>query len=157
MKLIVSNPSPHGDEKTGHQEKPTRAAGQDLDVNAFLICDSVVRDAQSGKTSIQGVFDMIYAAAFPAAHPTLAVYFRLSFDEPQSQPVVVGLALSTPSGERREDPAAMRASTGSSGVLEAWINIPNFSFPEAGRYCFELAVNGATVADYVVDAQLRAS
>jgi hypothetical protein len=155
MKLIVNNPSARGDEKGGDRQNPTQAASRELDVHAFLLCDSVARDAQSGKTSIQGVFDTIYATSFPAIHPTLATYFRLSFDEPQSAPVVVGLALTTPSGQRREDREAISVQTGPSGILEAWINMPNFHFPEAGSYCFELLVNGEAVADYVLQAQLR--
>jgi hypothetical protein len=157
MKLIVNNPPSRGEEKDEAKPEAAPAAHQDLDVNAFLVCDSVVRDAQTGKTSIQGVFDMIYAPGFPAVHPTLALYFRLCFDQPPSEPARIALALTTPCGERREDPDAMRAASGPSGVLEAWINIANFNFPEPGRYCFELAVNGATVADYTVEAKLRTS
>jgi hypothetical protein len=155
MKLVVKNPSSHGETKDEQQTKPTRIASLDLDVNAFLLCDSVVRDAQTGKTSIQGVFDTIYAPAYPALHPTLALYFRLCFDQPPSEPVIIALALTTPSGQRREDPEAMRAVAGPNGTLEAWINVPSFNLPEAGRYCFELLVNGHAVADYIVEARLR--
>jgi len=47
-----------------------------VNVNAFLLCDSATRD-ERGKWMVFGVFDTVWAKAFPAIHLAMTVYFRL--------------------------------------------------------------------------------
>lgn len=47
-------------------------------VKAFLICDQVLHDAQTGKKSIIGVFHELRAQRFPATHPVLWIYANLT-------------------------------------------------------------------------------
>jgi hypothetical protein len=44
------------------------------DLAAMLVCDQVIRDQLTGKASVIGIFDRIFAAAFPATHARLTVY-----------------------------------------------------------------------------------
>lgn len=41
---------------------------------AMLVCDQVIKDEATKKSSIIGVFDKIFAGEFPAAHAALTVY-----------------------------------------------------------------------------------
>ena len=47
-------------------------------VKAFLICDAIIHDAQTGKKSLIGVFHELRADRFPATHPTLWIYANLT-------------------------------------------------------------------------------
>ena len=47
-------------------------------VKAFLIADSVIQDRSTGKWSVVGIFDQIYAPKFPCQHGALAIYVKLS-------------------------------------------------------------------------------
>ena len=47
-------------------------------VKAFLVCDQVIQDAQTGKKSLIGVFHELRAERFPARHPLLWIYANLT-------------------------------------------------------------------------------
>lgn len=47
-------------------------------VQAFLIADSVIQDRATGKWTVVGIFDQIYAASFPCVHPTVALYVKVA-------------------------------------------------------------------------------
>jgi hypothetical protein len=50
---------------------------------AMLLCDQVIVDERSKKKTLVGLFDIIYAKSFPAKHPSLSVYARLTDAEGQ--------------------------------------------------------------------------
>jgi hypothetical protein len=45
---------------------------------AFLVCDQIIQDAQTGKKSLIGVFHELRASRFPAVHPVLWIYANLT-------------------------------------------------------------------------------
>jgi hypothetical protein len=47
-------------------------------VKSVLIADAVIQDRATGKWSVIGVFDRVAAPSFPCAHPTVAVYVRIT-------------------------------------------------------------------------------
>lgn len=47
-------------------------------VKSFLVADAVIQDRATGKWSVIGVFDRIFAPQFPCVHPVVAVYVKLS-------------------------------------------------------------------------------
>ena len=47
-------------------------------VLAIILCDSVIREAQTNKLSLIGTFNGIFANHFPCTHPTLSVYIALT-------------------------------------------------------------------------------
>ena len=47
-------------------------------LKAFLVCDQVLNDAQTGKKSLIGVFHEIRAARYPAVHPMLWIYANMT-------------------------------------------------------------------------------
>jgi hypothetical protein len=80
-----------------------------IEPEAFLICDSVSRDQQTGKWIIHGVFNVIWAQRFPAIHPAMDLFFRLRFTEADAQSGgrqrSLKLAFQSPSGLREAMPA----------------------------------------------------
>ena len=47
-------------------------------VKAFLVCDCVIHDAQTGKKSLVGVFHELRSDRFPAVHPVLWIYANIT-------------------------------------------------------------------------------
>ena len=52
-------------------------------LRAMLICDYTIRDAESGKVSVIGIFAQVSAGEFPVVHPALCVYVNV--DEAQGK------------------------------------------------------------------------
>jgi hypothetical protein len=127
----------------------------DLDVQAFVLCDSCVRDVNTGKTSIQGIFDIVNAQAFPCLYPLMTAYFRLQFDEVPTAPMTLNLslAMTSPSQLRNMSPGTQLAIPIGAERAEGFIGIQGMIFPEAGKYSFELLVNGQPVADFTLTLQ----
>lgn len=47
-------------------------------IKAFLVCDKVIQDAQTGKKSLIGLFHEIKANTFPTVHHELWIYANLT-------------------------------------------------------------------------------
>lgn len=47
-------------------------------VKAFLVCDTIIHDAQTNKRSLIGVFHDLGSTQFPAVHPNLWIYANLT-------------------------------------------------------------------------------
>ncbi len=53
-------------------------AGPTPVLKAMLVCDQAIRDEFTHKFSVIGIFDKILARTFPATHPQLTVYARIT-------------------------------------------------------------------------------
>lgn len=120
-------------------------------VQAFLLCDSVVIDSQTGKTVIQGIFDALWAQAFPAVHPFCTLYARLLLGGAAS--CEVQLSVKSPSGmyQRPLPPQKVMAM---GDVAQMIMQVQGFPLPEAGKYVFGLIVDGKPVAEFPFMAAL---
>lgn len=110
-------------------------------VQAFLVCDSVIIDSQTGKKSLIGTFTHLWAPRFPCQHHQMGIYFCLTDAEGVyefelrlaylDQDVIVGKATLSPFTikDRLE-------------INDFGINIPSLVFPGPGRYEFRLYANG---------------
>lgn len=47
-------------------------------VKSFLVADGVIQDRATGKWSVIGIFDRIFAPQFPCVHPMVAIYVKLA-------------------------------------------------------------------------------
>jgi hypothetical protein len=119
-----------------------------MEVQAFLLCDSVVQDAQTGKSFVHGIFDRISARSFPAVHQFCAAFFRIRFDDQGDHSV--SLTLIAPSGLRQAMPS-IPVAIGPTNIAQGTINIQGLPFLEEGRYEFELLVDERRVASYMLD------
>ncbi len=119
-------------------------------VLAFLLCDQVIREAGTGKWSAIGIFDQIIVEnRFPAVHPSLAMYCRLT-DAEGDYELSIDIGRLTENGHdvigevkglklRAKD----RTRTGDFGIVTR-----NLVFPEAGRYQVRLLANGELLGEY---------
>ena len=45
---------------------------------ALVLCDTIIREAQTNKLSLIGTFNGVFASNFPCTHPTLSVYIAIT-------------------------------------------------------------------------------
>jgi len=125
-------------------------------VQAFLVCDSVIVDSQTGKKSLIGTFTHLWAPRFPCQHHQMGVYFCLTDAEGDyefelqlvylDQDKIVGKATLSPfTIQNRLE------------IHDFGVNIPSMVFPGPGRYEFRLNANGyfITHKDFDVIQQER--
>lgn len=107
-------------------------------LDALLLCDSAIRDAQTGKWTLVGVFDAVWAAEFPAVHQSMDAYFRLRV----AGPVGVRLLWRAPSGAAH--PLATIAVTPAPrGLVEGTVRVTRLELAVPGEYRLELEIDGA--------------
>jgi hypothetical protein len=112
-------------------------------VHAVLICDYTIRDGETGKVSVVGIFDRIFAADFPALHPGVFVYVNMADVEGE---YTIGLEL------LRSD-TMKRLGYGEQGVTytdrlagaELVFDLRQLIFEEPGKYEFRVYANGAHI------------
>jgi len=106
-------------------------------LDALLLCDSAARDGQTGKWTLVGVFDAVWAEQFPAVHQAMDVYFRLRVDGSPA----VQLFCRPPAGA-----ASLVATLGVNpaprGLVEGAVRVAGLELAVPGEYRFELHVDG---------------
>jgi hypothetical protein len=121
-------------------------------VQSFLIADSVIQDRATGKWSVIGVFDRLFAPSFPCVHPSLAVYIKLSdafgryevrieFRDAQDRCVSAFQGVNVDVKERPQ--------TIDFGVLTRLLPLE-----KPGRYQFQLYLNGEYAASVPLEVLL---
>lgn len=120
-------------------------------VKAFLVCDQIIQDAQSGKKSLIGVFHELRAERFPAVHPQLWIYGNLTDGhgryvlEIRLVDVEQGTVLS------RGEPPPLDIA-GPLQVTEISAQLRNITLPRPGLYEFHLLSNGQVLATKAIHA-----
>ena len=69
------------DEVTGDimaKKKSGRTAAAPLKAVVFVACDSVSRDPNTGKPTLYGLFDIVWASEFPCRSKSFALYAKLT-------------------------------------------------------------------------------
>ena len=110
-------------------------------VDALLLCDAAARDPQTGKWTLAGVFDAVWAEQFPAVHQTMDVYFRLRL----SGSPAVQLFCRTPAGAVNLL-ATVGVNPAPSGLVEGAVRVTELELGAPGEYRFELQVAGEPLA-----------
>ncbi len=114
-------------------------------VKAFLICDQIIQDSQTGKMSLIGLFQDLRADRFPAIHPTLWIYasltdargeydFEIQFVDVEESNV---LGKGTPPKIKIPGPLE---------TTEMCAQLGNLQLPRPGTYEFHLIGNGELLA-----------
>lgn len=117
-------------------------------VQAFLLCDSVVRDQASSKAFVLGVFERIFANSFPAVHPNMAAYFRVGFRGGAWLKTVALMAAHPQGAVTKISEINLPQQHGN--FFEGGINIQGFQFPQPGDYTFYLFLDGKESASFTV-------
>lgn len=121
-------------------------------VKAFLVCDQVIQDAQTGKKTLVGVFHELRAARFPAVHPVLWVYANLTDANGRYgfQIRLLDVSRNTVLGKGEPPPIDIQ---GPLLTTELSAQLRNVQLPEAGTYEFQLFTNEELLATKAIRVQ----
>jgi len=118
-----------------------------MEVDLALLADAATIDG-SGKLNILGIFDRLSTSSFPTRHPRLSLVLRFSAGVHEVGKHRVAIALKAPDGKQLVGiDGEMNLAPGPSGVGGAVLvphvlNMDGLVFPAAGRYAFDVRVDG---------------
>ena len=118
-----------------------------VEVLAFLVCDSTMKDASTGKATLSGIFDRLWARQFPCLHPRCSIYFRLRFLDQNTKATELTLVITSPSGMKQAMPS-VTLPVQEGGIAEGSINIEGLPFPAEGAYEIELRIDNERLTGY---------
>jgi hypothetical protein len=112
-------------------------------LNAMLVCDAAIKEAGTGKISLIGIFENLNTVNFPARHPQLAVYVKLTDAAGQYQLrlELVQLENATIIGQGEGAVTVHDRMESAELVFE----LHNLTFNAPGLYSFNLSANGRLV------------
>ena len=122
-----------------------KVAGQ-----ALLTCDATAHDP-TGKITLYGIFDRIWAAQFPTVHSLLAIYWRCIAPGPGRASVTIlrpdgsPLVELEPAESRKEGPH----------TLQGTYTLGGFEFPAEGEYTLVLKHNSVEMMQASLFLQKR--
>lgn len=114
-------------------------------LKAFLVCDQVIQDAQTGKKSLIGVFHELKATKFPAIHPALWIYANLTDAHGRYTFEIRLLDVARDEVLGRGAPPPIEIP-GPLQVTELSAQLRNVALPTAGTYEFQLLANEQLIA-----------
>lgn len=118
-------------------------------LNAALICDVGVADPASGKRSLIGIFDRLWASEFPTQRP-VTLYWKITDAQGRYRLKVRIL--------QAEGDQVMGEGTGEAEITdrnassEFLMDLPAVLFPAPGRYLFEIFMNDVRLGSAFMDA-----
>jgi hypothetical protein len=96
---------------------------------SLLLCDATVR-GPDGKTTIYGVFDIIYSKGFPARHPQFSVYWKIYSAELGK----VSIQILKPDGSRLLTTEPLQLEKSDVEKHEGAFSFGGVEFPTPGDY-----------------------
>ncbi len=122
-------------------------------VKAFLVCDQVIHDAQTGKKTLVGVFHELRADRFPAVHPVLWIYANLTDARGQYAFEIrfVDVERNKVLGNGTPPPIKI---PGPLQTTELSAQLRNVQLPDAGTYEFQLLTNDELIATKAIRVSL---
>ncbi|MCW8130909.1 MAG: hypothetical protein KIS92_11200 [Planctomycetota bacterium] len=109
-------------------------------LHSLILCDYVIKDVATGKLSLIGIFNGLYAHRFPCTHPMLYIYVALT-DGRGNVPCRLRMV---PLGGGPEVFALQGHVTfgDPTAVGEIIFPIPQLQIPAPGVYAIEFLANG---------------
>lgn len=118
-----------------------------MDIDLALLADAATIDA-SGKLNILGIFDRIQSGSFPVRHGRISLVLRFTGGMDEAGDHEVAIRLMGPDGEEvvgLDGTLQVGPGPGSAGGairVPHVLNLDGLVFPSAGRYTFEIRVDG---------------
>jgi len=119
-----------------------------MEIDLAFLADAATVDV-AGKLNILGIFDRISVGEFPATHPHLALVLRFSASMGEAGPHKMEVLLRDPDGgEIMRMNADFQVGPGPAFIggqirVPRVLNIDRLLLPKAGRYSFDVSLDGA--------------
>jgi hypothetical protein len=119
-----------------------------MEVSAFICSDA--RIAHDGRLELSGVFNELYAPAFPARQDRLVLVALLVWDASEQGRVQFRVDLAGPDGTSvytvdGHTDVVPRTTEEAPPKTQLVLPLHNVMFPSAGRYRFQLQIDGLRV------------
>jgi hypothetical protein len=116
-----------------------------MEIEVFTLCDAAA-DYQ-GRLSILGIFDTIYAAKLPAAHPQCSVALRIRFKKVETGNHALTLHIVDYDGNMIIPPlngqfGIQLNGQEQQGAVNLILNLQGLIFKSHGRYAVNLVIDG---------------
>jgi hypothetical protein len=127
-------PSKSATKKT---DKPKSKAKKYPDIDLFVVCDSVTKDAQTGRHSLLGLFDKVAAQTFPIRFPRFATFAKISGGSGIHQ---ITFDVIDPDGTSLDGTSfsTVQIDCDASPATEITVEIAGLIYPSPGIYQFVL-------------------
>ena len=116
---------------------------------AMLLCDYVIRDADTQNKSVIGVFNSVFAGKFPVRHDRMHVFVSLTDGHGDYKAT---LRIRPADGEPIFSRDGQRAMKDPLTVADLNFQIRGLMIPEPGRYFVEFLCDGELIVDRRFDA-----
>jgi len=115
-------------------------------VEYLHVCDLAFA-MEGGKQCVIGIFDTIYASAFPVVHPAMSIAARFRGTPNEILPITIELG--RPNGDAL---VSMQGdmTLAADGSMFMQMNIAGAQFPEPGRYTFKVSSAGRTLTTHAL-------
>ncbi len=123
---------------------------------AFVLCDNIIEDVETGKKTLVGLFDLVVSVQAPAYVPELAVYICLTGGPAQS-PTAVRLYCVDPDGHVLAEATEQVEFRHEHSMAELVFKFQGFEFRRPGWYRFVCELNGEPVAERGFRVELESS
>jgi Family of unknown function (DUF6941) len=121
-----------------------------MHIDFATICDYAIID-RFGKLSVLGIFSHIWVARFPAVHPRLHLVLHLKGRRTEIGDHAIRIRMVDTEGEQIVNgDGTVTFAEPPAGVLEiaaGAILVFDVPFPKAGRYAFEIDVDGQRLSE----------
>jgi hypothetical protein len=116
-----------------------------IELLAFVVCESVSVDVRTGNATLQSLFDTIHTPGVPALKQSMSVFFRIKVDDPTAS-LSPSLSFNLPSGLKTMMQTLPPLNVSAAGLAQSNINIQGMIFTEFGTYEIELYINQVKMA-----------
>lgn len=121
---------------------------------AFLVCDTVIEDVETGKKSLIGLFDLVVGLHPPAYVPELCVYVCCS-GGPEQSPCRMTVRFLGPDEEEIARAEETVEFPHENSVAEIVFRFQGLELTRSGWYRFVCDINGQTVAERLLLVELE--
>jgi hypothetical protein len=116
-----------------------------MEIEIFTLCDFA--QDNGGKLIIVGTFDSMQAKTFPVRHPACSIACRLRFSKKEHGPHTVTVRFTDHQNNELVQPLEAEImveepTLSDHSTINLVINYNNIEFKNAGRYSFELSIDG---------------
>lgn len=113
-------------------------------IDVLVLCDQVIQDAHTGKNTLVGIFDRLFARQYPATHPVVTVFATVT--GAPNQRIMATLRVFSPTAHLA-DIAMGEITLSTQGRANIIGVIGGMKIPEPGLYRIVALLNDVDAAE----------